>query len=60
VHALAERINDASAKVLITADGTFQRGQVIDLKTVSDAAEQLSEHRDNDRRETCGQSGDDV
>ena len=38
VHALAERINDAKAKVLITADGTFRRGQVIDLKQVSDEA----------------------
>ena len=38
VHALAERINDAKAKVLITADGTFRRGQVIDLKAVSDEA----------------------
>jgi acetyl-CoA synthetase len=38
VHALAERINDAEAKVLITADGTFRRGQVIDLKKVSDEA----------------------
>ena len=38
VHALAERINDADAKVLITADGTFRRGQVIDLKKVSDEA----------------------
>ena len=38
VHALAERINDAEAKVLITADGTFRRGQVIDLKAVSDEA----------------------
>ena len=38
VHALAERMNDAEAKVLITADGTFRRGQVIDLKQVSDEA----------------------
>jgi len=38
VHALMERINDAEAKVLITADGTFRRGQVINLKQVSDEA----------------------
>lgn len=36
--ALAERINDAEAKILITADGTFRRGNVIDLKKVSDEA----------------------
>jgi len=38
VHALRERINDAEAKILITADGTFRRGQIIDLKKVSDEA----------------------
>jgi len=38
VHALRERINDAEAKILITADGTFRRGKIIDLKQVSDEA----------------------
>lgn len=38
VHALRERVNDAEAKILITADGTFRRGQIIDLKQVSDEA----------------------
>ncbi len=38
VHALMERVNDAEAKILITADGTFRRGQIIDLKQVSDEA----------------------
>jgi acetyl-CoA synthetase len=38
VNALRERINDAEAKILITADGTFRRGKIIDLKQVSDEA----------------------
>ncbi|MGB9937016.1 MAG: acetate--CoA ligase [Methanobacterium sp.] len=38
VGAFVERINDAEAKILITADGTFRRGKVIDLKKVSDEA----------------------
>ena len=38
VHALRERVNDADAKILITADGTFRRGKIIDLKQVSDEA----------------------
>lgn len=38
VHALMERVNDAEAKILITADGTFRRGKIIDLKQVSDEA----------------------
>ncbi len=36
--ALAERIKDARAKVLFTADGSFRRGKVIDLKTIADDA----------------------
>ena len=38
VRALAGRIQDADAVVLITADGTFRRGRVIDLKSVADEA----------------------
>jgi acetyl-CoA synthetase len=38
VGAFVERINDAKAKVLLTADGTFRRGKVIDLKKISDEA----------------------
>ena len=38
VRALADRIHDANAKILITADGTFRRGKVIDLKSVADEA----------------------
>ncbi|ADD28064.1 acetate--CoA ligase [Meiothermus ruber] len=36
--ALADRINDAQAKVLITADGGWRRGNVVPLKVNSDEA----------------------
>jgi len=36
--ALADRINDTEAKVLITADGGFRRGKVVPLKEIVDAA----------------------
>ena len=36
--ALKDRINDAQAKVLITADGGFRRGQVAPLKPAADEA----------------------
>jgi acetyl-CoA synthetase len=38
VGALVERVNDAEAKIIVTADGTFRRGKVIDLKKISDEA----------------------
>jgi acetyl-CoA synthetase len=38
VGAFVERMNDAGAKVLITADGTFRRGKIIDLKRIVDEA----------------------
>jgi acetyl-CoA synthetase len=37
-QALADRINDAEAKVLITADGGYRRGEVFPLKTAADEA----------------------
>jgi acetyl-CoA synthetase len=37
-ESLRDRINDAEAKVLITADGGYRRGQVIPLKRNSDKA----------------------
>jgi acetyl-CoA synthetase len=36
--ALSDRINDAEAKVLITADGGWRRGKVVELKANSDEA----------------------
>jgi acetyl-CoA synthetase len=38
VGAFVERMNDADAKVLITADGTYRRGKIIDLKKIVDEA----------------------
>lgn len=41
-HALAERLRDAGAKLLITSDGGYRRGRVLRLKEVADrAAEQV-------------------
>lgn len=37
-EALADRNNDAKAKVLITADGGYRRGQILNLKTNVDIA----------------------
>jgi len=37
-QALADRINDASAKVLVTADGGWRRGEVFALKPQADEA----------------------
>ncbi|MEM3704049.1 MAG: AMP-binding protein, partial [Candidatus Bathyarchaeia archaeon] len=36
--ALADRINDTEAKVLITADGGYRRGKVVQLKEIADSA----------------------
>ena len=38
VGAFVERINDAKVKVLFTADGTYRRGKIIDLKNIADEA----------------------
>lgn len=40
--ALAVRLNDAGAKILITADGYYRRGKLIDLKKEADNALKLS------------------
>ena len=37
-EALAERIEDANSRVLITADGGFRRGSVTDLKAIANEA----------------------
>jgi len=36
--ALRDRINDAQAKLLITADGGFRRGSIVPLKNIADSA----------------------
>jgi acetyl-CoA synthetase len=38
VEALAERIEDAESRVLITADGGFRRGKITDLKGIANEA----------------------
>src|SRR5947207_1112642 len=37
-ESLADRINDARARLLVTADGGFRRGQIVPLKQVADEA----------------------
>ena len=37
-QSLADRINDAEAKVLVTADGGYRRGEVFPLKPAADEA----------------------
>ena len=41
-QALADRINDIKAKVLVTADAGFRRGKYVELKKISDEAVSLS------------------
>jgi acetyl-CoA synthetase len=38
VEALHERIDDSESKVLITCDGAYQRGKIVELKQISDEA----------------------
>ena len=37
-ESLRDRINDAKAKLLVTADGGFRRGQIVALKQIADEA----------------------
>ncbi len=41
-EALADRINDANSRVVITADGGYRRGKTIELKSVVNKAMELS------------------
>ena len=41
-QALADRLNDIEARVLVTADGGFRRGKVVPLKEIADNAVALS------------------
>ncbi len=38
VEALAERIEDSNSKLLIVADGAYQRGKIVLLKQIADEA----------------------
>ncbi len=42
IDALSSRVNDAASRVVITADGGYRRGKVIDLKTIVNSALQDS------------------
>jgi acetyl-CoA synthetase len=41
-EALADRINDANSRVVITADGGYRRGKIVELKSVVNKAMELS------------------
>lgn len=41
-ESLADRINDANSRVVITADGGFRRGKVVEMKSVVNKAMELS------------------
>ena len=41
-QALADRINDTHAKILVTANAGFRRGKFLELKSISDEAMRLS------------------
>ena len=43
-EALADRINDAEAKVVITADGAWRRGDIVPLKKNVDDSLKLTDH----------------
>ncbi|HLB26414.1 MAG TPA: AMP-binding protein, partial [Dehalococcoidia bacterium] len=41
-QALADRMNDVGARLLVTADGGYRRGRVLDLKAIADDAMALA------------------
>ena len=46
-EALADRINDAKAKLVITADGAWRRGDIVPLKDNVDGSLELTDYIDN-------------
>ncbi len=46
-ESLSDRINDAAARLLITADGGYRRGQIVALKKVADEAVALTPSIEN-------------
>ena len=40
-QALANRVNDVQAKILVTADGGFRRGKIVTLKSITDEASRM-------------------
>ena len=41
-EALADRINDCGAKILVTADGSFRRGKIVQIKKNADRALEIT------------------
>ncbi len=41
-EAIASRLNDASAKILFTADGFYRKGSIVEMKKTADAALSMS------------------
>ena len=46
-EALADRINDAEAKIVITADGAWRRGEIVPLKENVDGSLELTNYIEN-------------
>ncbi len=40
--AIADRVNDIQAKILVTSDGSYRRGKILALKEITDDAVQMS------------------
>src|SRR5690606_34254658 len=61
-ESLRDRINDAQAKLLITADGGFRRGSVLPLKRIADEAIAACPSIENVRvvRRRAGGEGDEA